>query len=113
MSVRLDEIDLSSHDAFVDEVPLWAFKELREHDPVHWQPEPTPNHGFWAITRFHDIEDILRDTKSFSSAHGVTLEEQNEEEVEARRSMIDMDPPGHSRLRRLVSKLFTRGAVAQ
>ena len=113
MNVRLDEIDLSSHDAFVEEVPLWAFKELREHDPVHWQPEPTPNHGFWAITRFHDIEDILRDTKSFSSAHGVTLEEQNEEEVEARRSMIDMDPPGHSRLRRLVSKLFTRGAVAQ
>ena len=84
MSVRLDEIDLSSHDAFVDEVPLWAFRELRERDPVHWQPEPTPNRGFWAVTRFHDIEDILRDTKSFSSARGVTLEEQTEEEVEAR-----------------------------
>ena len=51
MSVRLDEIDLSSHDAFVDEVPLWAFRELRARDPVHWQPEPTPNRGFWAITR--------------------------------------------------------------
>ena len=113
MSVRLDEIDLSSHDAFVEEVPLWAFRELRERDPVHWQPEPSPNHGFWAITRFHDIEDILRDTRSFSSAHGVTLEEQTEEEVEARRSMIDMDPPNHSRLRRLVTKLFTRSAVAQ
>jgi cytochrome P450 len=113
MSTRLDEIDLSSHDAFVDEVPLWAFKELRERDPVHWQPEPTPNRGFWAITRFHDIEEILRDTKSFSSAHGITLEEQTEEEVEARRSMIDMDPPNHSQLRRLVSKLFTRSAVTQ
>jgi cytochrome P450 len=113
VSVRLDEIDLSSHDAFVEEVPLWAFKELRERDPVHWQPEPSPNHGFWAITRFHDIEDVLRDTRSFSSAHGITLEEQTEEEVEARRSMIDMDPPNHSRLRRLVTKLFTRSAVAQ
>jgi cytochrome P450 len=113
MSVRLDEIDLSSHDAFVEEVPLWAFRELRERDPVHWQPEPAPNRGFWAVTRFHDIEDILRDTRSFSSAHGVTLEEQTEEEVEARRSMIDMDPPNHSQLRRLVSKLFTRSAVAQ
>ena len=112
MSARLDEIDLSSHDAFVEEVPLWAFKELRERDPVHWQPEPAPNHGFWAVTRFHDIEDILRDTKSFSSAHGITLEEQTEEEVEARRSMIDFDPPNHSRLRRLLSNLFTRTAVA-
>ncbi|HJS26505.1 MAG TPA: cytochrome P450 [Actinomycetota bacterium] len=113
MTVRSDEIDLSSHDAFVEEVPLRAFKELREQDPVHWQPEPTPNRGFWAVTRFHDIEDILRDTKRFSSAHGITLEEQTEEEVEARRSMIDMDPPNHSQLRRLVSKLFTRSAVAQ
>jgi cytochrome P450 len=43
----------------------------------------------------------------------VTLEEQTEEEVEARASMIDMDPPNHSRLRRLVTKLFTRSAVAQ
>ena len=113
MSVRLDEIDLSSHDAFVEEVPLWAFRELRERDPVHWQPEPTPSKGFWAITRFRDIEEILRDTKTFSSAHGVTLEEQDDEEVEARASMIDMDPPNHSRLRRLVTKLFTRSAVAQ
>ena len=112
MSVRLDEIDLSSHDAFVEEVPLWAFKELRVRDPVHWQPETAPNHGFWNITRFRDIEDVLRDTKRFSSAHGITLEEQTEEEVEARRSMIDMDPPNHSRLRRLVTKLFTRSAVA-
>ncbi len=112
MSVRLDEIDLSSHDAFVEEVPLWAFTELRERDPVHWQPESAPNHGFWNITRFRDIEDVLRDTKRFSSAHGITLEEQTEEEVEARRSMIDMDPPNHSRLRRLVTKLFTRSAVA-
>ena len=113
MSTRLGEVDLSSHDTFVDEVPLWAFRELRERDPVHWQPEAAPNAGFWVITRYHDIEEILRDTKTFSSAHGVTLEEQTEEEVEARRSMIDMDPPGHSRLRRLVSKLFTRSAVAQ
>ena len=45
MSVRLDEIDLSSHDAFVEEVPLWAFRELRERDPVHWQPEPDAQQG--------------------------------------------------------------------
>ena len=76
MSVRPDEIDLSSHDTFVDEVPLWAFRELRRREPVHWQPEPAPNRGFWAITRFHDIEEVLRDTKTFSSARGVTLEEQ-------------------------------------
>jgi cytochrome P450 len=108
-----NKVDLASHDFFVDEVPLWAFQELRERDPVHWQPETNPNHGFWAVTRHRDIEEILRDTRTFSSARGITLEEQNPEEIDARRSMIDMDPPGHTRLRRLVSKLFIRTAVAQ
>jgi cytochrome P450 len=112
MALRLDEIDLANHDFFVDEVPHWAFRTLREHDPVHWQPQPAPNRGFWAVTRFHDIEDVLRDTRTFSSASGITLEQQDPEELEARRSMIDMDPPKHTRLRRLVSKLFIRSAVA-
>src|SRR6266545_3420350 len=113
MALRLDEIDLANHDFFVDEVPHLAFRALREHDPVHWQAEPAPNRGFWAVTRYRDIEEVLRDTRNFSSARGISLEEQGLEELEARRSMIDMDPPRHSRLRRLVSKLFTRSAVAQ
>ncbi len=109
----LEEIRLWDHDFFVDEVPHWAFELLRREDPVRWQEEPAPNQGFWAVTRFRHIEQVLSDPKAFSSARGVTLEEQTAEEVEARRSMIDMDPPRHSRLRRLVSKHFTRSAVVQ
>ncbi|HXF37615.1 MAG TPA: cytochrome P450 [Actinomycetota bacterium] len=109
----LEDIRLWDHDFFVEEVPHWAFRLLRERDPVHWQEEPPPNHGFWAVTRFRDIEEILKDTRTFSSARGITLEEQTPEEVEARRSMIDMDPPRHTRLRKLVSRFFTRGAVAE
>jgi len=112
-SRSLEDIRLWDHDFFVDEVPHWAFELLRREDPVRWQEEPAPNQGFWAVTRFHDIEQVLMDPRTFSSARGITLEEQTPEEVEARRSMIDMDPPRHSRLRRLVSKHFTRSAVAQ
>ncbi|HXF71839.1 MAG TPA: cytochrome P450 [Actinomycetota bacterium] len=109
----LEDIRLWDHDFFVEEVPHWAFRLLRERDPVHWQEEPPPNHGFWAVTRFRDIEEILKDPRTFSSARGITLEEQTPEEVEARRSMIDMDPPRHTRLRKLVSRFFTRSAVAE
>jgi cytochrome P450 len=77
MALRPDEIDLANHDFFVDEVPHWAFRTLREHDPVHWQPERPPNRGFWAVTRFRDIEEVLRDTRTFSSARGITLEDQD------------------------------------
>ncbi len=113
MALRLAEIDLANHDFFVEAVPHWAFRTLREQDPVHWQAEATPNRGFWAVTQHRDIEEVLRDTRTFSSARGITLEEQDPEEIEARRSMIDMDPPRHTRLRRLVSKLFIRSAVAR
>ena len=111
--VALDRIDLADPDNYVERVPFEWFDSLRREHPVYWHEEPSPNHGFWAVTRFHDIEEILRDTRTFSSARGITLEEQTPEEVEARRSMIDMDPPRHSRLRKLVSKLFTRSAVVQ
>ncbi|MFB3738678.1 MAG: cytochrome P450 [Candidatus Velamenicoccus archaeovorus] len=107
------DIDLVNPDNYVERVPFEWFEQLRREAPVYRHGEPEPNHGFWAVTRFHDIEDVLKDTQTFSSARGVTLEEQTPEEVEARRSMIDMDPPRHSRLRRLVSKHFTRSAVAQ
>ena len=109
----LAEIDLVDPDNYVRRVPLEWFDELRRRAPVVWHEEPPPNHGFWAVTRFHDIEEVLRDTATFSSASGVTLEEQTPEEVEVRRSMIDMDPPRHSRLRRLVSRFFTRSAVVE
>jgi cytochrome P450 len=109
----LEDIRLWDHDFFVEEVPHWAFELLRRKDPVHWQEEPPPNHGFWAVTRFRDIEEVLKDPRTFSSARGITLEEQSPEEVEARRSMIDMDPPRHTRLRKIVSPLFTRSAVAR
>jgi cytochrome P450 len=107
------DIDLVNPDNYLERVPHHWFAELRRSEPVMWHGEPEPNRGFWAVTRYRDIEEVLRDTQTFSSASGVTLEEQTPEEVEARRSMIDMDPPRHTRLRRLVSKHFTRSAVAQ
>ena len=45
----LDEVDLADNDKFLDGVTPWRmFHTLRHQDPVHWQPEPAPNHGFWA-----------------------------------------------------------------
>lgn len=111
--VMLDGIDLVDPDSYVERIPFEWFDLLRREQPVSWHEEAPPNHGFWAVTRYHDIEEILRDTRAFCSSRGITLEEQTPDEVEARRSMIDMDPPRHTRLRRLVSKLFTRSAVAQ
>jgi cytochrome P450 len=104
-------IDLSDHDAFVAAVPHEAFAALREHDPVHWNPEPG-GPGFWAITRYGDIRAVHRDVGTYSSEIGGTsLEDLEPEYIEARKSMLDMDPPRHDELRGLIARRFTPRAV--
>jgi cytochrome P450 len=104
-------IDLSDHDAFVEAVPHEAFAALREHDPVHWNPEPD-GPGFWAVTRYADIRAVHRDVGTFSSEIGGTsLEDLEPEYIEVRKSMLDMDPPRHDELRGLIARRFTPRAV--
>jgi cytochrome P450 len=105
-------IDLSDHDAFVAEVPHAAFARLRAADPVHWNPEPDDGPGFWAVTRYEDIRAVHRDVQTYSSEIGGTsLEDLDAEQVLARKSMIDMDPPRHDELRGLIARRFTPRAV--
>src|SRR3954451_9594196 len=112
MSQTLSHIDLSDHDAFVDAVPHEAFAQLRREDPVHWNPEPDGGRGFWAVTRYEDIRHVHRNVDIFSSELGGTsLEDLEPEYVEARKSMIDMDPPRHDELRGLINRRFTPRAV--
>ncbi|WP_210493149.1 cytochrome P450 [Patulibacter sp. SYSU D01012] len=111
MSSTLSHIDLSDHDAFVDAVPHEAFAALRRDDPVHWNPEPD-GPGFWAVTRYADIREVHRNVAVYSSeVGGTSLEDLEAEHIEARKSMIDMDPPRHDELRGLIARRFTPRAV--
>ena len=107
----LDEIDLSDHDAFLERVPHEWFRTLRQEDPVHFNPEKDGT-GFWAVTRYADIREVHRNVEIYSSEIGGTsLEDLDEEQLEARKSMIDMDPPRHDELRGLIARRFTPRAV--
>ena len=109
--VTLDAVDLTDHDAFVERVPHEWFTLLRREDPVHWQDEPG-GRGFWAVTRYDDIREVHRDPARFSSEIGGTsLEDLEPEHIEARKSMIDMDPPRHDELRGMVNRRFTPRAI--
>lgn len=107
-NVTLSDLDLFEHGD-----PFAVFDELRANDPVHWDEEPAPNHGFWSLTKYHDIVEVLRDTETFSSERGaVNLEELDEEQLEARKSMLETDGTRHRALRRLTQGEFTVRAVA-
>ncbi len=105
-----DHADITRHDTFVTGVPYATFDRLRREEPVSWWDEDG-SRGFWALTRYRDVIAAERQPEVFSSAKGIRLEDMDEEETEARRTLMEMDPPGHTRYRRLVSRVFTRKAV--
>jgi cytochrome P450 len=105
--------DITSHDTYVDGVPRDTFRYLRDNDPVHWTEESDGGRGFWSLTKYDDVLLASRSTDIYSSRFGIRLEDMDEEETEARRTMMEMDSPDHTKLRRLVSRPFAPRSVAE
>lgn len=105
-----DDADITSHDAYTAGVPHATFARLRAEDPVHWTPEANGS-GFWSVLRYDDCIEVSRDVDTFTSREGIRLEEMAPDELVARRTLMEMDPPHHTRLRRLVNRGFTRKTV--
>ena len=109
----MTNVTLADLDLFENEQPWAVFDELRVNAPVHWDEEEAPNKGFWSLTRYHDIVGVLRDTETFSSERGgVSTEELDPDQIEARKSMLETDGVRHRALRRLMQGEFTPKAVA-
>ncbi len=72
----------------------------------------TDGTGFWAITKHADVIEVSRDYDRFTASRGIRIEEMDPDELEARRSMMEFDPPEHTRLRRLVQPGFTPKVTA-
>lgn len=110
----LANIDIASPEVYEQGIPHESFRLLRAHDPVHWHPWSWTGGGFWAITKYDDVMAIAKDWETFSSAKGhIYLWELDDEALEVRRSMIETDPPEHTRLRRIVSSAFTPRKVKE
>jgi cytochrome P450 len=105
---------------YTREVPHDAFPRLRRQAPAVWVTEPAIDHwpagpGFWAVLRHAEVERVLRNPRLFSSDLGLTqiFDAPPPLLPYARKMMINMDPPEHSRLRGLLNKAFTPRAVAK
>jgi cytochrome P450 len=99
---------------FTDD-PYPAYAYLRENLPVYKHP-----FDFWILTRYADVSAILRSEHSADPhklADGSLVRLQFDQLREQSRpsyglSMLDRDPPDHTRLRSLVTKVFTPRSVA-
>lgn len=82
--------------------PYDVYEEVRRKDPVH---RMRVLNG-WALTRYEDVDAVLRDHRRFSNG-GRSFTGLGPE------TLLDLDPPDHTRLRSLVSKAFTPRSVAK
>src|SRR5262245_10404340 len=90
------------------------YAALRDGDPVHQNP-----FGLWMVSRDHHVRALLRDPSlSVEDRHmhptpltEIAAQAMGEAAEMGSRSMLNLDPPAHTRLRRLVSSAFTPRTV--
>ena len=101
--------DLNDSAVFAQGIPHDVFAEMRATNGLSWTPaDDRVGAGYWSVTRSDDLVTVSRDTETFSSELGhIQTYDIDADALQARASMIDLDPPVHTRLRRIVSSAFT------
>ena len=100
-------MELSPFSYEFHENPYPTYKWLRDHAPVYRNDEL----DFYALSRYRDVFDATVDHETYSSAKGTVLEI-DPKMVEMFPIILFMDPPRHTRLRKLVSHAFTPRRIA-
>jgi cytochrome P450 family 142 subfamily A polypeptide 1 len=81
--------------------PFPVYAALRREDPVHWDEK----NQVWVLSRYADVVHVSKNPEIFCNRFGVTRED-------TPISIITMDDPRHSQLRRLISRGFTPRMVS-
>jgi len=89
-----------------------TFAQLRRTEGLTWhRPLPTlfdvVEPGFWAVTRRADVVHVSQHPELFTSTEGVALDPMPAEVQKIATFFLTMDPPEHTRYRRLISAAFT------
>ena len=95
----------------VHDDPYDTYRRLRDEAPAYWNPDLS----FWALSRFDDVLEAFRDYETYSSTGGVALEARRpiDRTNPMFQQMIEIDPPEHTAMRALVSRVFTVRRVAE
>ncbi|MEH6585066.1 MAG: cytochrome P450 [Halioglobus sp.] len=101
--------NLLDPDTYKDGMPYQGLKEIRDAGPVVKIEDPITGIPYWAVTRIEEMDFISKNPKLFSSAARSAFPmEMDEFTVEMQQNtIINMDPPIHQKVRRIVRNAFT------
>jgi cytochrome P450 len=104
-------IDLWSSSSFAAGHPVEQYHWLQRNAPVYWHEEPG-GRGFWAVTSAALVKEASVRSQVFANRDGMMMYDMPEEQLAVvRNMMMFMDPPEHTRHRKLVNSEFVpRGA---
>ncbi|MBT2226704.1 cytochrome P450 [Nonomuraea sp. NEAU-A123] len=99
--------------------PHPLFHRMRERAPVYRQASPAAGHASWYLTRYADVQRALHDPglgrqldRLPDELAAVHRRWENDPLAMVRRNMFNLDPPDHTRLRRLMAPAFGPRTVA-
>jgi cholest-4-en-3-one 26-monooxygenase len=113
-------LDLSDPDLLADRLPLDEFAWLRRNQPIRWNPQASigsynDDGGFWAVTRHADVTAVTRSTAwsaETNSAFVRRLDSSDATGDSTKNLLLCMDPPRHTRVRKVGNRCFTPRALA-
>lgn len=108
-------IDLLDTASFAAGHPREQYRWLRDNAPVYWHEEPD-GPGFWAVTRYAEVDATGRDPRTYSSEPTIMIADPEPGTGLAfgdHKMMLMMDPPAHTQFRKIISREFTQGPAQQ
>jgi len=110
--------DILTPSLYAGGIPHDVLRDLRRQHGAVWVDEPATEtfgggRGYWLFLRHADVCHISRHPGDFSSWRGTSfLRDQRPSDVAVlRRMMLNMDPPEHSSVRKIVNRAFTPQAI--
>lgn len=101
--------NLLDPDTYKDGMPYQMLADIRHAGPVVKMDDPLTGVPYWVVTRISDIDYVSKNPTLFSSAARSAFPmEMDEFTVEMQQNtIINMDPPQHQKVRRIVRNAFT------
>ena len=109
MSIANDtSVYFDPYDVMINADPYPTYARLREEAPVYYNQR----YDFWALSRHTDVEKALSNWETFSNSRGDILELVQSDFDMPPGVMMFQDPPMHTMLRGVVSRVFTPRRMA-
>ncbi|OBG97883.1 cytochrome P450 [Mycobacterium sp. E3247] len=115
--------DPTDPDIYAERLPVEELAELRRNAPIWWCDQPIGkggfnDGGFWVVTKHKDVKEVSLRNDVFSSWLNGAIprfaDDMSREDIDLQRLvLLNMDPPHHTRLRRIISRGFTPRAIGR